>query len=151
MSTIAAQNRPAKAGFVRAGAVFIALVVWAAGVRFTSQAVPIPPAAGGGPLAPLAAAFVMQLALSLAQYLVRSMGASAARWPYLVLILADVVINAIGILVDYQVVASPAAGLLFMLRSVATAAGLWQTAGALFMGLLIAALPEQLVRDAMKP
>lgn len=145
------QSRANHAGALRAGAIFVAIVVWLVGVRFTVTALPLPAAlASAGALAPLVAAVVLQLALSIAQYLARSAGAAVARWPYYALVALDILINAIGILVDYGVAESPAGALLYMLRAIATAAGMWQALGALAIGALIAALPEQLARDAMK-
>jgi hypothetical protein len=130
----------------KAGAnVFIALVVWGAGVIFTCQAIPIDE--GLGPLAPWGAAFLAQLALSLGQANIRDGG---IRWPYILLVLADIALNAIGLLVLYGVILSPGAALVFALRAVTTGADLWQLIAALGAGALVAALPEQLVRDAVK-
>lgn len=146
-----ALSRVDRAGALRAGALFVAIVVWLVGVRFTSTALPLPAAlASAGALAPIAAALLLQLALSLAQYLVRSAGASVARWPFLALIAIDIVINAIGMLIDYGIAESPGSAVLYLIRAIATANGLWQSVGALAIGALIAALPEQLVRDAFK-
>lgn len=130
----------------KAGAnIFIALVVWIAGVVFTRQAIPMDTTLG--PLAPWGAALLAQLALSLGQANIRDGG---IRWPYLLLVGADVALNAIGLLVIYDVVLSPGAALVFALRALTTGAELWQLVAALMAGALVAALPEQLVRDAMK-
>jgi len=144
MSAIARTGRlPFKAG----ANIFIALVVWGAGVIFTRQAIPLDESLG--PLAPWAAAALAQLALSLGQANLRDRGASASRWPYLALVAADVCLNAIGLLVLYGVVSDPGAAFLFALRAVTTGADLWQLAAALGAGALVAALPEQLIRDAV--
>lgn len=150
MSSVAT-SRTSRAGALRAGAMFVAIVVWMVGVRFTATALPLPAAAlAYGPLAPAAIAIVLQLALSIAQYMIRASGASVARWPYLALVAIDILINAIGMLVDYGLADSPAGALLYLLRSIATAAGLWQSVAAITVGALVAFLPEQLVRDTFK-
>lgn len=131
----------------KAGNLFIALVVWAAGVAFTRQALPLD--ASLGPIAPWIAAVVAQLALSLGQSNLRDRGASAGRWPYVVLVAADIGLNAIGLLITYGQAESAGSAILFTLRAVTTGAELWKVIAVALVGAVVAALPEQMVRDAV--
>jgi len=140
---------PRSIPFKVGGNIFIALVVWLAGVAFTAQAVPLP-VNQLGPVAPWIAAAIVQIALSLAQTNIRDGGATAARWPYIALVFVDIGFNTVGLLVLYGIAPDPQAALVYILRAVTTADGLWQLVACILCGALVAALPEQLVRDAIK-
>lgn len=140
-----------KAGvpYKNAGNIFIAVVVWLAGVVFTAQAVPLP-VNQLGPVTPWIAAAVLQVALSLAQTNIRDRGATVARWPYLALVVVDIGFNTVGLLVLYGIAVDPQEALVYTLRAITTGDGLWQLVACVLCGALVAALPEQLVRDAIR-
>jgi len=140
---------PRSIPFKVGGNIFIAVVVWLAGVAFTMQAVPIP-ANTLGPVVPWAIAAIIQIMLSLAQTNIRDLGPTASRWPYVALVSIDVGFNTVGLLVLYNIVSDPQAALVYILRAFTTADGLWQLVACLLCAALVAALPEQLVRDAIK-
>lgn len=149
MSTFRPTPTTARLSGRKAGNLFIAAVVWCGGVVFTRGALPLPAGTDAlGIAAPWAIAVIIQLALSLGQSNLRDRGFDTSRWPYWLLVGVDVAANAIGLLVAYKVVTTPAAALLFALRAVTEGAGLWQVAAAIVAGVIVAVLPELLVRDA---
>lgn len=123
------------------GNVFIALVVWGVGLYFTKTLLPFK---GLGLWLPWAVAFVVQVALSIGQTNIRARG---AHWPYLVLVLADIGLNLIGLLMQFDLAPSPQSAVLYSLRAITTGVNLWAVAGFALLAALIAALPEQLLRD----
>jgi hypothetical protein len=125
--------------------ILIAIVVWFFGLAFTRQVVPF---RGIGEILPWALAFGLQVALTIGQTNQRAIGWRNIRWPYAALMLVDVGLNAIGLLIATQTVQSSGDALLYVLRAVTTGDGAWQVAGSVAVGALIAALPEQLIRDA---
>lgn len=133
----------------RAGNLFIALVVWGGGVAFTRQALPLPAGADAlGFIAPWALAIVIQLALSLGQTNLRAYGLASGRWPYLILLLLDIGVNAVGLLVTYGMLSTPGAALPYAVRALTSGAGLWELVAAIAAGSIVAMLPESLLRDA---
>lgn len=130
----------------RGANLFIAAVVWGAGLIFTRQVVPF---TAIGELLPWLLALIVQAALTVGQTNMRVGGLSFSSWPYIALVLVDVGLNGIGLLLSTQTVQTPGDALLYVLRAFTTGTGAWQVAAAILTGALIAALPEQLVRDAM--
>lgn len=123
------------------GNIFIALVVWLIGFYFTKTLLPFKDI---GPWMPWAFAFVVQVALSIGQTNIRARG---AHWPYLVLVLADISLNLIGLLMQFGLASTPQSAVLYTLRAITTGVNLWAVAGFALLAALIAALPEQLLRD----
>lgn len=123
------------------GNVFIAAVVWGIGWYFTKTLLPFKDI---GPWLPWGIAFVVQVALSIGQTNIRARG---AHWPYLVLVLADIALNLIGLLMQFDLASTPQSAVLYTLRAITTGVNLWAVAGFALLAALIAALPEQLLRD----
>lgn len=130
----------------RVANIFIAVVVWGVGLVFTRQVVPFN---GIGDVLPWVLAVVIQAALTVGQTNMRMDGLSFSSWSYVALVLVDVGLNGVGLLLSTQTVQTPGDALLYVLRAFTTGTGAWQVAAAILVGALIAALPEQLVRDAM--
>lgn len=126
----------------------LALGIWTIGVYFTQATIPIDEEAG--PIVPWVLAFIVQALLSMAQSNLRVFGATFDGWPLIVFVLLDVLINAAGLLTLTLDLTSLVDVWRYAVRAVFTGFGLWQCAGALFAGALIAAAPEQMVRVALK-
>lgn len=129
----------------RAGNLFIALVAWLLGLSFTRQILPFTDIR---PWVPWVAALIVQVALTIGQTNLRDYGVSGSRWPYVVLLLIDIGLNTLGLLIASGLADSAMSAILYSVRAVTTGIGLWQTIGLLLVGALVAALPEQLIRDA---
>ena len=123
----------------------IAIVVWLLGLGFTRQMVPF---VGIGDFLPWLVAAGIQFALSVGQTNQRSIGWRNLQWPYIVLIAIDIGLNSLGLLITSGTVQTPGDALLYVLRTLTTGQGSWQVATAIAIGALVAALPEQLLRDA---
>jgi len=128
----------------RLGNLFIALVVWGAGVYLTRQM--LPPAWGATVL--WGAAIVGQAALTIGQTNQRERGWRDLSPSYAALILVDVGVNAVGILVQMGQVRGLLDVVPYAYRAAATGEGAWQIGIAVLFGALVAALPEELIRDA---
>lgn len=128
----------------RLGNLFIALVVWCAGAYLTRQM--LPPAWGGAVL--WGAAIVGQLALTIGQTNQRERGWRDLSPSYVALILVDVGVNAVGILTQMGQVHGIMDVVPYGYRAAVTGEGAWQIGGAVVLGALVAALPEELIRDA---
>lgn len=124
----------------------LALCIWTIGVYFTRQVLPI-----DVPVVPWLAAVGFQILLTVAQMNIRVFGISTDGWPFVILVVVDVGLNAAGLLVSYVegVANIPDAGL-YLIRAVTTGAGAWQCGASLLIGALIAFTPEQMVRSALK-
>lgn len=127
----------------------LALAIWSVGVYFTARAFPI----GGefGSAAPIVIAIGIQLLLSAAQSNLRAFGVTMGRWPFVVMTGVDVAINMSGLLISrVEGVNTLSDTGLYLVLALSTGAGLWQCALAFFVAALIAAAPEQMVRDALR-
>lgn len=128
----------------RVGNLFIALVVWSVGAYLTRQI--LPPA--WGPTILWGSAIVGQLALTIGQTNQRERGWRSLSPAYVALILVDVGVNAVGILASMGQVRGLLDVLPYLYRASATGEGAWQIGLAVVLGALVAALPEELIRDA---
>jgi hypothetical protein len=127
----------------------LAVGIWAIGAYFTGRALPL--GAELGPAAPFLVAIALQALLTLAQSNIRVFGLSGDRWPLVIMVLLDVILNWFGIMIAYvEGVETLGDAGLYVLRGLSTGAGLWQSVASLVIGALIAASPEVMARDAMK-
>lgn len=127
----------------------LAVIVWSIGVVLTARSLPFGP--GIGPAIPIGAAIVLQLLFTLGQSNVRILGLDGSRWPFVVMIGIDVVLNWAGLLVAFVPgVATLSDAALYVVLAMSTGAGLWQCLIALLVGALIAASPESMVKDALR-
>lgn len=136
--------KPAKSSIRKArpiGNIFIALVAWLVGFYFTKTILPFKDI---GPYLPWIVAFIIQLALSVGQTNMRD---GRAHWPYVALVLIDVGLNLVGLVMQFGLAENSQSAVSYLLRAATGGPGLWQVLGSLFLAALIAALPEQLIRD----
>lgn len=123
------------------GNIFIAIVAWLVGFYFTKTILPFKDI---GPYLPWVLAFIIQLALSIGQTNMRD---GRAHWPYAALVLVDVGLNLVGLLMQFGLAQTPQGAVFYGVQAVTGGPGLWQVLGSLALAALIAALPEQLIRD----
>lgn len=140
----AARPAPVRLPVRRLGNLFIALVVWCAGAYLTRQMLP----AAWGAAVLWGAAIVGQAALTIGQTNQRERGWRDLSPAYAALILVDVGVNAVGILVQMGQVRGLLDVVPYAYRAAATGEGAWQIGIAVLFGALVAALPEELIRDA---
>lgn len=147
MSTTARTNRPLPGHMIIS--LILAFIVWAIGVILTARSLPIGDELG--PAIPVGAAIMLQLLFTLGQSNVRMLGLDSSRWPFIVMIVIDVVLNWAGLLVAFVPgVASLSDAALYVLLAISTGAGLWQCLIAFLVGALIAASPESMIKDALR-
>jgi hypothetical protein len=128
--------------------VLLALGLWLVGVFFTATILPIDPTLG--PFIPWMVAVAIQLLLTAGQANLRILGVTLAGWPFVAMTIADVLINMAGLLMTYSKLDSLGDVALYTIRAALSGVGLWQVALALFVGALIAAAPEQMIRASLK-